>query len=103
MSLSQILNDERFNIFFSFILGVGIICMVRPICKGSDCTISKPPNEQDFDKYVYKMGNNKCFEFKSEIVDCPTSGTIEAFGQCSDSDSFRDQFVRRQTPISRCE
>jgi len=106
MNILRFLKDERFNVFFSFLIGVGIMCMCRPICTGSECSISKAPAEKDFDKYVYRMGGGRCFEFKSEIVDCPASGTIEAFRECpnmSSNEIFGDQFSRRGTPIKRCE
>ena len=106
MNLLRFLKDERFNIFFSFLIGVGIMCMCRPVCDGAECSITKAPAEKDFDKYVYRMGGGRCFEFKSEIVDCPASGTIEAFRECSNTpgnEIFGDQFSRRGTPIKRCE
>lgn len=91
--------------FFSFIVGLGLICLIRPICKGSNCEITKPPSEKDFDKYVYRMSGGKCYEFKTNIVPCPASGTIEAFRECSLSlkKEDRDQFARRSTPIQQCE
>jgi hypothetical protein len=64
MGLSEILKDEKFNVFFSFILGIGIICVLRPICSGENCSITKPPHEKDFEKYVYRMGKGTCYEFK---------------------------------------
>jgi hypothetical protein len=106
MGLLNFLKDERFSVFFSFVLGVGLICMLRPICSGSECNVTKPPAEKDFDKYVYRMSGGKCYEFKSEIIECPSSGTIEAFRECStmsNTESFRDDFSRRTTPIRRCE
>jgi hypothetical protein len=106
MGVLSFLKDERFNLFFSFVLGIGLICMFRPICSGSECNEIKAPSENDFDKYVYRMGGGKCYEFKSEIVDCPVSGTVEAFRECSGNnikESFSDQFSRRNTPIKRCE
>lgn len=106
MGVLSFLNDERFNVFFSFVLGVGLVCMFRPLCSGDDCNINKAPADKEFEKYVYRMGQNKCYEFKSEIVQCPPSGTIEAFREClakADSEPFRDQFSRRNTPIKRCE
>jgi hypothetical protein len=106
MNLIRFLKDERFSIFFSFLIGVGIMCMCRPVCSGSECSITKAPTEKDFDKYVYRMGGGRCFEFKSEIVDCPSSGTIEAFRECVNrpgNELFSDQFSRRGTPIKRCE
>jgi hypothetical protein len=74
------LHDNKFNVLFSFILGLGIVCIMRPICKGNDCQVNKPPQDPEFDKYVYRMGS-KCYEFKTKIIQCPPSGAIEAF-QC---------------------
>jgi hypothetical protein len=78
MNLQKLLKDENFSIFFSIILGIGIVCILYPVCSGKDCgTIVKPPSEKDFDQYVYRMGE-KCYEFKTEVVEC-VSGAIEAF------------------------
>jgi hypothetical protein len=106
MDLLGFLNDKRFNIFFSFLLGIGLVCLIKPTCTDSSCNITKAPTDKEFEKYVYRMSGNKCYEFKSEIVDCPSSGTIEAFRECSigsSKETFRDQFSRRNTPILRCE
>lgn len=103
MGLLQLLNDKRFNMLFSFVLGVGIICLFRPICKGSECELNKPPSDKDFNKYVYRMGD-KCYEFKTDIVKCPSSGAIEAFKETERGEGFDgDVFSRRKTPISICE
>ncbi len=108
----KILNDTRFDIFFSFMLGVGIICILKPVCSGKECQLEKPPISKDFDKYVYKMGS-KCFEYKPDIIQCPASGAIEAFREQSDvtnnittikkEEGYRDTFARRKTIITRCE
>ena len=105
MGLLEILHDARFNTFFSFVIGIGLVCMLRPMCSGSDCTINKAPAEKDFDKYVYRMGNSSCYEFKTEIVPCPASGAVEAFKEYSQSaekedEAFRDQFARRNTIVA---
>jgi hypothetical protein len=80
---------------------------MRPICTGSECDVTKAPNDKDFDKYVYRLTGGKCYEFKTNIVSCPASGTIEAFRECTLSQNkqepFRDQFLRRDTPIKQCE
>jgi hypothetical protein len=78
MNIVGVLKDSRFNAFFSFMLGLGIICMIRPMCSGKECDLDKPPAEKDFDSYVYHYGE-KCYEFKTNIVTCPASGAIEAF------------------------
>jgi hypothetical protein len=90
MGLLNLLHDKRFNTFFSFVVGIGLICILRPMCTGPDCVITKPPSEADFDKNVYRMGGGQCYEFKTEIVDCPASGAIEA---------FQDQFSRRKSVL----
>lgn len=59
-------------------MGLGIICMLRPICKGEECIVKKAPEEKDFDKYVYRLGET-CYEFTSQVMKCPASGAIEAF------------------------
>ena len=92
MNLIKLLNDTKFNQFFSFLLGIGIICMIRPMCKGEECTVKKSPEESDFDQYVYRLGE-KCYEFKSEIVECPASGAVEPF------QTQGTQFATRTTPI----
>ena len=83
MGIQQILKDPHFNIVFSVLVGVGLICMIRPQCKGPECNINKPPVEEDFDKYVYRMQGGKCYEFKTNIVECPSSGSVEAFERYS--------------------
>lgn len=105
MNFLKLLHDERFNIFFSFAIGIGLVCLIRPVCSGKDCDINKAPSDKDFDKYVYRLSGGKCYEFKTNIVSCPSSGTIEAFKECSSKmeENFRDQFARRDTPIQQCE
>jgi hypothetical protein len=111
MGILRFLQDKRFDIFFSVILGIGIICMIRPVCEGNDCTLRKAPQEKDFDKFVYRMGK-KCYQFKTKIVSCPASGAVEAFEQplhqahqaqaqqqAQAQAQASDAFSRRPTPI----
>lgn len=110
MGILRFLQDKRFDVFFSVILGIGIICMIRPVCEGKECTLRKAPQEKDFDKFVYRMGK-KCYQFKTKIVSCPASGAVEAFEQhmpqelhnmaskASQSQAPQDAFSRRPTPI----
>jgi len=96
MNLQKLLQDSKFNAIFSLLVGIGIVCIIHPVCAGKDCEpIKKPPSEKDFDKYAYRMGNNVCYEFKTEVVDCPASGCIEAFESTSSS------HATRRTPIKR--
>ena len=59
MGIQHILKDPNFNIIFSLLVGIGFICMVRPQCKGVECNVNKPPVEEDFDKYVYRIPTSR--------------------------------------------
>lgn len=110
MILLRILNDDRFNIVFSILLGIGIVCIIRPLCIGSECSIEKPPVSDDFDKYVYKLGK-KCYEFTPDIVECSKNEhAVEAFKECninkpvSKKGNKKDNgFASRASIIKRCE
>lgn len=102
MNLQKLLHDNNFNVFFSLVVGIGLICILRPMCTGKDCVISKPPSEKDFDKYVYRMGGSSCYEFKTEVVECPASGVIEAFESPS-SGVPSASFSNRRTVIRNCD
>jgi hypothetical protein len=104
MNLSKLLRDDNFNMFFSLMVGIGLMCLFRPMCVGKDCTVSKPPSEKDFEKYVYRLGGS-CYEFKTEVMECPASGAIEAF-QTHHAIETREkgsQFSNRRTPIQKCD
>lgn len=99
--LKDILKSDNFNTFFSFMLGLGLICIIRPMCSGPDCSINKPPLEKDFDKYVYRFGS-KCYKFNTKITECPAEGTIEAFQQ-NEELFMGDSFLRRRSNIGPVE
>jgi hypothetical protein len=86
--LSDILKSPNFNTMFSFLLGVGLICIIKPTCKGDECAINKAPAIQDFDNKVFFM-NGKCYEFKTNLISCPSEGAIEPFkNEFSTRESF---------------
>jgi hypothetical protein len=93
MGILSVLNNKSFNILFSFLLGIGIICIIRVPCKGSECNITKAPSDSNFEDFVYRMGGGKCYEFKSEVLECPAVGAVEPFQQ-------RSGFATRETFIT---
>jgi len=103
MNLLKLLHDDKFNVFFSLMLGIGIICIIRPICTGPDCAVKKAPSEKDFDQFVYRVGGDKCYSFKTETVECPSSGVVEAFRERAAPVKPRTLFAGRTTPILSCE
>jgi len=88
--LTDLLKTQMFNIIFSFAIGIGIIAILRPICKGDSCNITKAPPLTEWDGFVYRMGA-KCYEYKSNIIECPANGFIE---------SFVDQFQQRRSRLA---
>ena len=89
MGLQDILKSPLFNTSFSFILGIGLIAILRPLCKGNACNIFKAPPVKEWDGIVYRIGE-ECYEYSTKSVKCPGSGEIEA---------FKDDFNRRESVI----
>jgi hypothetical protein len=71
-------ETPQFHFFFSFIIGVAIMSLFRPLCKGTECQIIKAPPPHEVEKITYKIGS-KCYQFKTQTTECPTEGIIEAF------------------------
>lgn len=90
MGLQDILKSPQFNIAFSFILGIGIVAIARPLCKGEACTLFKAPPVKEWDGAVYRIGGD-CYEYTTKTIQCPGSGEIEA---------FKDNFNRRPSIIT---
>lgn len=75
----EFLKTKSFTYLFSFLLGLGIMSLLRPICKGDSCLIQKAPDVNEITSSTYQLGS-KCYQFKTEPVDCPSKGgAIEAF------------------------
>lgn len=69
---------DMIGIVGSLILGVGIIAILKPICKGPNCIIQKAPSVDEVVKSTYQTGQ-KCYQFKTTSIKCPENGVIEPF------------------------
>lgn len=76
--LVDILKDKRFNVAFSFLMGVFIVLLARPSCKGDECFSYKAPPMKDIQEHAYKIGDT-CYKFAPKESKCPTTGVIEPF------------------------
>lgn len=76
--LIDILKDKRFNLVFSFLMGVFIILLLRPICKGAECFSYKAPVVKTITEHAYKIGDT-CYKFVPKDTKCPITGVIEPF------------------------
>jgi len=74
----EILQTEKFAVFFSFMIGAAAVAMVSPLCKGDECYIKKAPSIGEMKKNTYHVGH-KCYQFTPITVECPAKGVIEAF------------------------
>jgi hypothetical protein len=90
------MKSEWFNLVFSVLLGVGIVAILRPVCKGDICTVNKAPAPAEWNNAVYSIGS-KCWEFKSEVVECPKAAgaqvPIESF-----QSAIRNSHLRLDRP-----
>ena len=88
MSVTKLLDVMKYDgiaTIISFILGVGVSAMFRPLCKGPDCVVMRGPPIQDLRGSVYQFGK-RCVEFKPQTVECPKDGTVPVV----DTVSFAD-------------
>lgn len=76
--ISDALNKPAFGIMVSFMLGLAIVMVVAPICRGKQCMIIKAPPLHEVNHAVYHIAS-KCYTFEAVPMDCPATGVIEAF------------------------
>ena len=74
----EFLQTESFNVIFSFVLGLGCIALLKPVCTGTECSIQKAPPYEEVKTATYQLGKD-CFQFRAEPISCPNKGVIEPF------------------------
>jgi hypothetical protein len=62
-------KSEKYSLAFSFILGVGIMAVLKPVCKDADCLKREPANPEEVAKTTYQIGS-KCYQFKTRDAAC---------------------------------
>jgi hypothetical protein len=77
-ALERIFKNPGFNKVFSFILGLGLVALFRPICHGDLCRILKAPPIDEINASTYQIGS-KCYQFRTKTIDCPAKGVVESF------------------------
>jgi hypothetical protein len=65
----EFIRSKNYQIFFSFLLGLFIVLVVRPSCKNESCIKHINPSSQDISASTYQLGS-KCYQFKYESVAC---------------------------------
>lgn len=76
--LWDFMKSKKFNFLFSFLIGLGLCAILRPVCKGDQCIQLKAPLMHDVVGKTFQLGR-KCHQFTIENTECPPKGVIEAF------------------------
>ena len=74
----EFIKSKSFHIIGSFIVGFGLVAVLRAGCSSSDCIVQKAPPIDEVKSSTYQIGH-KCYQFAAEPVDCPMMGVIEPF------------------------
>ena len=74
----EFLKSEGFKLVGSLILGIGLVAVFKPVCKGDNCIKQKAPFVDEIVKSTYQLGQ-KCYQFKTHTMVCPEKGVIEPF------------------------
>lgn len=78
MGLFDFMKSETFKVMGSFILGVGVMAVLKPGCRSTDCRIQKAPPLEEVTHSTYQIGQS-CYQFQTQQLDCPKQGVIEPF------------------------
>jgi hypothetical protein len=77
--IERVLKNPRFNTIFSIVLGMALVFIAFPLCKGKECkAVDKAPSVKEMTSKAYRHGE-KCYKYTSKTVKCPASGIIESF------------------------
>jgi len=72
--IANILKVPGLATLISLVLGFGLACIFRPLCKGPECVVLRGPPVAEIRGAVYQFGS-KCVEFNTKAVECPVKGS----------------------------
>jgi hypothetical protein len=74
----KLIQSDSFDNVFSFVLALGCMALLKPICKGAECEVKKAPPFDEVTTSTYQLGS-KCYKFTMDHMECPETGVIEPF------------------------
>ena len=83
---ASVISTPGLPTLISFVIGFGLACVFRPLCKGPECVILRGPPVSDVRGAVYQFGT-KCVEFTPKALACPTGDGAKSI---IDTMSFAD-------------
>lgn len=72
MYLDKFVHSTHGKYLMSILLGIGVACLFRAVCKGPNCKILKAPKLEDIDQKVYKF-DNKCYQLNRNAINCQSA------------------------------
>lgn len=72
------LKNPIFGTLVSFMLGLALVVIIAPICRGKECMIVRAPPIHEVRDSIYHIAS-KCYKFETVQMDCPAQGVVEAF------------------------
>jgi hypothetical protein len=72
------LKTETFHGVFSLLLGIALVSLLKPTCKGEACKTLRAPPLDEIKASTYQLGS-KCYQFRAQPIQCPPKGAIEPF------------------------
>ena len=61
------LKTKNFHILFSFLVGIFIVIIWKPVCKNDDCIKHELPNVNEVNTSTYQIGST-CYQFRIHSV-----------------------------------
>jgi len=69
MHLSKFVHSQSGKYVMSIILGLGLSCVFREVCKDKKCYIYKLPPSDEINGKIYKY-DNKCYKYNQVPTKC---------------------------------
>ena len=78
MHVRRLIHGKYSPYIISIVLGIGLSCMFRKVCKERNCLIYQAPNFSKIQGKTYKY-NGKCYTFHHNATHCDKKKQILEF------------------------
>ena len=78
MHIRRLIYGKYSPYIISIVLGVGLSCMFRRVCKERNCLVYRAPSLDKIEGKIYKY-NNKCYSFSPNAQSCDSNKKIVEF------------------------
>jgi hypothetical protein len=69
IELSKFFTTKTGKYIISILLGFGLACLFRNVCKGKNCILFISPPLDEIKNKIYEF-DNKCYTYKEKIIKC---------------------------------